>query len=136
VEGGRRHHPGKGGDMTEYLIAFNDEWVADHTVEELREKSKAVRALVAEMKAAGVFVFTGGLDDAAPVFSVDASSGTPLFIDGPFTETKEHLGGFAVVDVADEDAARLWAGRIAVACGWPQEVRRFQVPAMQPPERQ
>jgi hypothetical protein len=51
--------------MTEYLIAFNDEWVPDHTVEELREKSKAVRALVAEMKAAGVLIFTGGLDDAA-----------------------------------------------------------------------
>jgi hypothetical protein len=64
-----------------------------------------------------VFIFTGGLDDAAPVFSVDASSGTPLFTDGPFVETKEHLGGFAVVDVADEEAARMWAGKIAVACG-------------------
>src|ERR1035438_7749487 len=51
--------------MTEYLIAFNDEWVPDLTVEDLREKSKAARALVAEMKAAGVFIFTGGLDDAA-----------------------------------------------------------------------
>ena len=81
VEGGRRGYPSKGGDMTEYLIAFNDEWVPDHTIEELREKSKAVKALVAEMKAAGVFIFTGGLDDAAPVFSVDASSGTPLFTD-------------------------------------------------------
>lgn len=114
--------------MAEYLIAFNDQWVPDHTVEELREKGKAVRTLVAEMKAAGVFVFTGGLDDAAPVFSVDASSGTPLFTDGPYVESKEYLGGFAVVDVADEEAARLWAGRIAVACGWPQEVRRFRVP--------
>jgi hypothetical protein len=113
--------------MTEYLIAFNDEWVPDHTAEQLREKSKAVSALVAEMKAAGVFIFTGGLDDTVP-FSVDASSGTPLFSDGPFVESKEHLGGFAVVDVADEEAARLWAGKIAVACGWPQEVRRFQVP--------
>ena len=111
--------------MTEYFVAFNGEW-ADHTVEEMRERSKAVRALVAEMKAAGVFVFTGGLDPDAPVFSVDASSGTPLFTDGPFTETKEHLGGFAIVDVADERAARLWAGKIAAACGWPQEVRRFQ----------
>jgi hypothetical protein len=111
--------------MSEYLIAFNGEW-ADPTVDELRERSRAVRALVAEMKAAGVFVFTGGLDPAAPVFSVDASSGTPLFTDGPFVESKEHLGGFAIVDVADEKAARLWAGRIAVACGWPQEVRRFQ----------
>jgi hypothetical protein len=119
--------------MTEYLIVFNDAWVPGYTVEELREKSKAVRALVAEMKAAGIFIFTGGLDGAAPVFSVDASSGTPLFTDGPFVESKEHLGGFAVVDVGDEEAARMWAGKIAVACGWPQEVRRFRVP-MQLPE--
>ena len=119
--------------MTEYLIAFNDGWVPDHTEEEILEKSRALRPLVAEMRAAGVLIFTGGLDDAAPVFSVDASGGTPLFTDGPFVESKEHLGGFAVVDVADEEAVRLWAGKIAVACGWPQEVRRFQVP-MQLPE--
>ena len=112
--------------MTEYLIAFNDEWVPDHTIEELREKSKAVKALVAEMKAAGVFIFTGGIDvEDGPVFSVDASSGTPLFSDGPFAESKEHLGGLCVIDVADEEAARLWAGKVAVACGWPQEVRPF-----------
>ena len=80
------------------------------------------------MRAAGVLLFTGGLDSTAPVFSVDPSSGTALFTDGPFIETKEHIGGFAVVDVADEDAARLWAEKIALACGWPQEVRRFQVP--------
>lgn len=113
--------------MTEYLIAFNDDWVPEHTDEELREKSRALRPLVEEMKAAGVLIFTGGLDDAAPVFSVDASSGTPLFTDGPYVVSKEHLGGFAVVDVADEEAARLWAAKIAVACGWPQEVRRFQL---------
>jgi hypothetical protein len=112
--------------MAEYLIAFNAEWVPEHTVEELHEKTRTLRPLIAEMKAAGVLIFTGGLDDDAPVFSVDAASGTPLFSDGPFVETKEHLGGFAVVDVADEEAARLWAGKIAVACGWPQEVRRFQ----------
>jgi hypothetical protein len=46
---------------------------------------------------------------------------------------QEHLGGFCVVDVADEEEARLWAGKITVACGWPQEVRRFMVP-MQLPE--
>ena len=113
--------------MPEYLIAFNDGWVPDHSEEELRAKSRALRPLVAEMRAAGVLIFLGGVDDG-PVFSVDASSGTPLFTDGPYIESKEHIGGFAVVDVADEDAARLWAARIAVACGWPQEVRRFQVP--------
>ena len=111
--------------MTEYLISFNHEWVPDHTAEELAEKAKAGGALTEEMKQAGVFVFSGGLDEASPVFSVDASSGTPLFTDGPFAESKEHLGGFAVVDVADEAEARRWAGRVAVACGWPQEVRRF-----------
>jgi hypothetical protein len=112
--------------MTEYLIAFNNEWVPDLTDDDLRAAAKAVGTLRAEMKAAGVLIFTGGLDDDAPVISVDASSGTPLFTDGPFTETKEHIGGFAVVDVADEEAARLWAGKIAIACGWPQEVRRFR----------
>jgi hypothetical protein len=118
--------------MTEYLIAFNGEWVPEHTDDELREKSRALRPLLAQMRAAGVLIFLGGLDDEAPVFSVDASSGTPLFTDGPFVETKEHLGGFAVVDVPDEAAARLWAGKIAVACGWPQQVHRFQVPMKLP----
>ena len=111
--------------MTDYLIAFNGEWVPDYTEEEMVEKSKAVRALRAEMKAAGVYVFLGGLDDSAPVFSVDASSGAPVFTDGPYVETKEHLGGFTIVDVADEEAARMWAGKVAIACGWPQQVRRF-----------
>jgi hypothetical protein len=119
--------------MTEYLVAFNDAWVPDHTVEELREKSRALKPLLAEMRAAGVLIFTGGLDEDGPVFSVDVSSGTPLFTDGPFVESKEYLGGFAVLDVPDEQAARLWAGKIAVACGWPQEVRRFMLP-MQIPE--
>jgi hypothetical protein len=118
--------------MPEYVIVFNDEWVPDHTLDELLGKSKAVRALIAEMKEAGVFIFTGGLDPEAPVFSVDASSGKPLFSDGPFVESKEHLGGFCVVNVADEEAARLWAGKVAVACGWPQEVHRFQVPGDEP----
>jgi hypothetical protein len=118
--------------MSEYLIVFKGEWVPDLTEEEERDASMRVRALRAEMTAAGVLIFTGGLDPDAPVFSVDPGSGTPLFSDGPYAESKEHLGGFAVVDVADEEAARVWAGRIAVACGWPQEVHRFQVPRLLP----
>jgi hypothetical protein len=112
--------------MSLYLIAFNDEWVPDLTMEQLRERGKAGRAVCDEMTAAGVFVFSdGGLDASTAICSVDPSSGSPLFTDGPFVETKEHLGGFAVVDVADDAAARYWAGRIAVAIGWPQEVHRF-----------
>ena len=112
--------------MALYLIAFNDEWVPELTLEELNERGTSARALIEEMKAADVFVFSdGGLDASTAVCSVDPSSGTPLFTDGPFVESKEHLGGFCVVDVADEQAARYWAGRIAVAVGWPQEVHRF-----------
>lgn len=112
--------------MAEYLIAFNDQWVPEHTIDELRAKSQALKPLLAEMKAAGVLLFTGGLDSDAPVFSVDVSGGVPVFTDGPFVPAEEVIGGFAVIEVADEQAARLWAGKIAVACGWPQEVRRFQ----------
>jgi hypothetical protein len=117
--------------VTEFLIAFNDEWVPDYTEEEMAERFNAVKALRSEMKDAGVLIFTGGLDDS-PAFSVDALSGTPMFTDGPFVEAKEHLGGLAVVNVADKEEARLWAGKIAVACGWPQEVRRFGVPTQRP----
>ena len=112
--------------MPQYLIAFNDEWVLDLTAEEVRERGASGRAVIEEMKAADVFVFTdGGLDASTLVCSVDASSGSPVFSDGPFVETKEHLGGFAVVDVPGDADARYWAGRIAVAVGWPQEVHRF-----------
>jgi hypothetical protein len=112
--------------MALYLIAFNDEWTPDLTLEEVRERAASARAVIDEMTAAGAFVFgDGGLDASTVVGSVDPSSGSPVFTDGPFVETKEHLGGFAIVDVADDAAARYWAGRIAVAVGWPQEVHRF-----------
>jgi hypothetical protein len=118
--------------MALYLIAFNDEWTPDLTLDELRERGAAGRAVIKDMTDAGVFVFSdGGLDASTVVCSVEPSSGEPVFTDGPFVETKEHLGGFAVVDVNDEADARYWAGRIAVAVGWPQEVHRFphRVPA-------
>jgi hypothetical protein len=113
-------------EMALYLIAFNDEWVPDHTMDELHAKAASARAVIAEMTEAGVFVFSdGGLDASTVVCSVVPSSGSAVFSDGPYAETKEHLGGFAVVDVPDDDQARYWAGRIAVAVDWPQEVHRF-----------
>ena len=115
--------------MTEYLIYFNQQWVGDHTEDWFRGRAPLAMAVVDEMKAAGVYVFAGGLEEEADVFSADATSGSLIVTDGPFAETKEVLGGLTVVDVADEDAAKMWAGKLAEACGWPQEVRRFgQVP--------
>lgn len=112
--------------MPDYLIAFNDEWVPEQTPDDLRAKSAASRAVLEEMKAAGVFVFAdGGIDASTAVCSVEAEDGQPVFTDGPYVETKEHLGGFTIVSVPDDDTARYWAGRLAVCLDWPQEVHRF-----------
>lgn len=115
--------------MTEYLITFNDEWVPDHSPEELVEKGAAARAVIDQMRVDDVLIFTnGGLDRSTAVCSVEPVDGTPVFTDGPYVETKEHLGGFCVVDVPDDETARLWAGRLATALDWPQEVHRFRGP--------
>jgi len=113
--------------MPEYLIYFNQQWVGDHTEEWFRGRGPLARAVVDEIKDAGAFVFAGGLEEEdGPVFSADATSGATVFTDGPYVESKEFLGGLTIVDVPDEATARMWAGKIAEACGWPQEVRRFK----------
>jgi hypothetical protein len=113
--------------MPEYLIYFNQQWVGDHTEEWFQSRGPLARAVVQEMEAAGVLVYAGGLEEELDTaFSADATSGTLTFSDGPFVETKEHLGGLTIVDVEDDAAARMWAGKVAEACGWPQEVRRFK----------
>ena len=116
--------------MTEYLIYFNQQWVGDHTEEWFRSRAPLGMAVVSEIKAAGQYVIAGGLEGPGnPLFtalSADATSGTLTFTDGPYAETTEYLGGLTIVDVPDEATARMWAGKIAEACGWPQELRRFK----------
>jgi hypothetical protein len=113
--------------MTEYLIYFNQQWVGDHTAEWFQSRVATSMAVVHEMEAAGVLVYAGGLEEEVEeAFSADATSGELTFTDGPFVETKEYLGGLTIVDVPDEAAARMWAGKIAEGCGWPQEVRRVK----------
>jgi len=113
--------------MAEYLIFFNQQWVGEHTSEWFRSRGPLAMAVLAEMKAAGVFVFAGGLEEEVEeAFSADATSGALVITDGPYIETKEWLGGLTVVDVPDAETAAMWAGKVAEACGWPQEVRRFK----------
>ncbi len=99
--------------------------MGDHSEEWFAGRGPLAMAVVGEMKAAGVYVFAGGLEEDGPIYSADATSGTVLITDGPYVETKEFLGGFTVVEVSDDEAAKMWAGRLAEGCGWPQEVRRF-----------
>ena len=85
-----------------------------------------VDAVNTEMRAAGAWVFGGGLHDTTSATVVDGRSGDHVVTDGPFVETKEMVGGLVVVDVADLDAALAWAGRMTDATGVPIEVRPFQ----------
>lgn len=113
--------------MTEYLIYFHQQWVGDHTEEWFASRGPLARAVVQEMKSAGVWVFAGGLvEESEEAFSADPTSGTLRITDGPFVETSEFLGGLTVIDVPDDETAKMWAGKVAEACGWPQEVRRFK----------
>ena len=113
--------------MPEYLIYFNQQWVGDHSEEWFRGRVAQSRAVVNELKAAGALVYAGGLgEEVDEAVSADATSGTVVFTDGPFVESKEWLGGLTIVDVPDDETARMWAGKIAEGCGWPQEVRRFK----------
>lgn len=112
--------------MSQYIIYFNQQWVGEHSEEWFIGRGPLARAVVDEMKAAGVYVFAGGLDeDLDNAFSADATSGTLKITDGPFGRTEEFLGGLTIIDVADDDAAKMWAGKVAEACGWPQQVRRI-----------
>ena len=113
--------------MAEYLIYFNQQWVGDHSEEWFEGRGPLAMAVVEEMKAAGVYVFAGGLEEGdGPICTADSTSGSLIISDGPYVETKEWLGGFALVDVPDDETATWWAGKIAEACGWPHEVRRFK----------
>lgn len=111
--------------MAEYLIYFNQQWVGDHTEEWFRSRVATSMAAVSEIQAAGAYVFAGGLEEDGPIYAADDTSGTLEITDGPYAETKEWLGGFTVVRAADDEEAKMWAGKIAQGCGWPQEVRRF-----------
>jgi hypothetical protein len=106
--------------MTQYLISFNEgEMVIPEG--ELPDVAKAAQAVVNEARDAGVWVFSGGLESQRA--SVVATDGTVT--DGPYPETKEVLGGFAVVDVPSRADALEWAAKIAVACRCAQEVREL-----------
>src|SRR4051812_10973624 len=106
--------------MTQYLISFDDGWMT-FPDEDLPDVAKAAQAVAKEARHAGVWVFSAGLESQRA--SVVAPDGTAT--DGPYPETKEVLGGFAVVDVPSRAEALTWAAKIAVACRCAQEVREL-----------
>ena len=107
--------------MTRYLLSFDD-GAMDHIADEdMPAVGKAAHEVAREAVNAGVWVFGGGLERQRA--SVVATDGTVT--DGPYPETKEVVGGFAVVEVPSRDEALKWAAKIAVACRCAQEVREL-----------
>ena len=109
--------------MPKYIIYFNQQWVGDHPAEWYESRGPLARAVVEEMKAVGVLVFAGGL-----VEEIELAFGALVTgeITEPITKKGEFVGGLTIVDVASEEDAKKWGSKIAVACGWPQEIRKFK----------
>lgn len=78
-----------------------------------------------EMDDAGVTVLRARLTPATNAVVVRSNDGRMAVTDGPFAETKEHIGGFALIEAADREAALAWAHKIAAATTLPIEVRRL-----------
>jgi hypothetical protein len=111
--------------MTQYLVAIHhpDDF---EPFSESEETHRDIDALNNEMKAAGAIVFVGGLDRPQKAKAVRLQpGGKTLVTDGPYIETKEHIGGFWVLEAKSMDEALAWGRKAAVACRAPVEVRPF-----------
>ncbi len=113
--------------MKQYLLAVQFDESKPETPEERREQMARTGKVTEDMQAAGSWVFVGGLVGSHASTVVRPANGTTTITDGPFAETKEQLGGFWVIRCADLDEALVWAGKCALACGQPIEVRPFEI---------
>jgi hypothetical protein len=113
--------------MAQYLLAVHGSGENPYsTPEEMQQAFAAVGEFNAELQASGNWVFAGGLLPAETAKVVRLKDGAVLRTDGPYLESKEHIGGFWVVDVADDAAAIALAEKATVACQNAVEVRPFQ----------
>ena len=111
--------------MSLYLVAIH---LPDNYDSSLEGEAmvRDVHALNEAMEAAGARIFAGGLQPASKAKSLRAQrKGGVLITDGPYAETKEHVGGFWLLEAADLDEALAWGRKAAVACRAPVEVREF-----------
>jgi hypothetical protein len=111
--------------MKQYLLAVQSDESMPESEEETRAQMARTGRVTDEMRAAGSWVFVGGLLPSHATTVVRPGDGTTTMTDGPFAETKEQLGGFWVIQCDDLDQALSWAEKCALACGRPIEVRPF-----------
>src|SRR5258708_15114381 len=110
--------------MAQYLLALYRDYAVPVSPETSQQVWAGVNELGDKLEDAGAFVFKGGLQGGAESATVVRQSGGDfLLTDGPYTETKEHLAGFWIINAADLDAALEWAKLATVAEQRPIEVR-------------
>ena len=112
--------------MTQYLLSVHSVAGAPRepmTEQEMRHSYEEVGILEQEMKSAGAWVFSARLHEPDTATVVRVSKGEVLTTDGPFVESKEHLGGFYIIEAENLDAALAWASKATAAVGRPIEVR-------------
>jgi hypothetical protein len=111
--------------MTQYLFALYKADDEKRPAEQTRQVWADVGALGDKLTEAGAFVFQGGLLPAESATVVGHSGGDFVMTDGPYTETKEHLAGFWIINAAGLEAALEWAKLTAAAQQRRIEVRPF-----------
>jgi hypothetical protein len=111
--------------MPRYLISFDDGSM-DHVAEQdLPSVGESARAVVREAKAAGVWIFGGGVQrQRSTIVAIDGTAA-----EGPVPEIKAVIGGFSIIEVSSREEALVWATRLAHACRCAQEVREIMFDA-------
>ena len=115
--------------MTQYMLSVHHDGTEDFesmSEDELQKIFADVEAFNEEVRTAGKWVFAGGLESIESSTTVDNANGDKIVTDGPFSESKEFLGGFWIIEAADLDEALDWAQRGSLACQGKVEVRPFQ----------
>jgi hypothetical protein len=112
--------------MTQYMLSVHtadDEPREPMTDEQTRRGFEQVAVLEEEMRSASALVYSGRLQGPEQARVVRPMRGRVQTTDGPFVETKEHLGGFYIIEATDLDAALGWASKVTLAINTPIEVR-------------
>lgn len=113
--------------MKRYLLSIYQPDGDPPPAEVLEPVMRDLEALEQELKAAGAWVFSGGLHPPSTATVLRHADGDVVMADGPYAEGKEHLGGFTVIEAPDLDAALAWGRKLARAVVLlPVEVRPFQ----------
>ncbi len=112
--------------MKQYLLSIYQPDTGTPPPEVLARVMRDVNALIQEAKAADVWVFNGGLHPPSTATVLRLEGADVLMTDGPFAESKEHIGGFLIIKVPDLDSALEWARKTARIITLPIEVRPFQ----------